>query len=118
MGPLIEFSGIARQPDEDLRIISAPGFINLPKEISDEIHVPLLFQYRGEVIPSFALQAALLWLRVPLTEVKIDIGSFIELPNHKKIPICSDLRTTLINPKANRRPAHELKRIAPCRSAA
>ena len=67
--------------------------------------MPLLFQYRGEVIPSFALQAALLWLRVPLTEVKIDIGSFIELPNGKRIPIRSD-GTAVINPNMTRRAHH------------
>jgi hypothetical protein len=101
-GDLVEFSGIAQQPDEDLRLISTPGFVNLPKEVADEIHVPLLFQYRGEVIPSFALQAALLWLRVTPAEVKIDIGSYISLPNGHKIPIRSD-GTMLINPNAANR---------------
>lgn len=104
-GDIPEFSGIGPQPDEDLRFISTLGFINLPDEITDDIHVPLLFQYRGEVIPSFALQAALLWLRVPLTEVKIDIGSFIELPNGAKIPIRSD-GTAIINPNTTRRARH------------
>src|ERR1035441_6049998 len=86
-------------------LISTLGFINLPDEIADDIHVPLLFQYRGEVIPSFALQAALLWLRIPLSEVKIDIGSFIELPTGKKIPIRSN-GTALINPITTRRARH------------
>jgi hypothetical protein len=96
-GGLIEFSGISRQPTEDLRVISALGFINLPKEVTDEIHVPLLFQYRGEVIPSFALQALLLWMRVTPGEVKIDIGSSISLPQGKKIPIGAD-GSLLVNP--------------------
>jgi hypothetical protein len=104
-GDLPEFSSIGRQPGEDLRFISTLGFINLPDEIADDIHVPLLFQYRGEVIPSFALQAALLWLRIPLSEVKIDIGSFIELPTGKKIPIRSN-GTALINPITTRRARH------------
>jgi hypothetical protein len=101
-GDIPEFSGIGQQPDEDLRLISTLGFINLPDETTDEIHVPLLFQYRGEVIPAFALHAALLWLRVPLSEVRIDIGKFIELPGGKKIPIRSD-GTAVINPNAARR---------------
>jgi hypothetical protein len=107
-GDIPEFSGIRRQPDEDLRFISTLGFINLPEEITDDIHVPLLFQYRGEVIPSFALQAALVWMRIPLSAVKIDIGarrSFIEIPNGKKIAIRSD-GTTLINPRITRRAQH------------
>ena len=104
-GDLPEFSSIGRQSGEDLRFISTPGFINLPDEIADDIHVPLLFQYRGEVIPSFALQTALLWLRISLTEVKIDLGSSIELPAGKKIPIRSD-GTALINPVTTRRARH------------
>ena len=94
---LAEFSAIGRQPNEDLRVISTLGFINLPKEVTDDVHVPLLFQYRGEVIPSFALQAILLWMRVTPAEVKIDVGSHILLPQGKKIPIRAD-GTLLINP--------------------
>ena len=104
-GDIPEFSGIGQQPDEDLRFISALGFINLPDEIEADIHVPLLFQYRGEVIPSFALQAALLWMRIPLSNVKIDIGLFIELPNGKRIPIRSD-GTAFVNPSMTRRAHH------------
>ena len=96
-GGLPEFSGIGKQPNEDLRVISTLGFINTPKEVSDDVHVPLLFQYRGEVVPSFALQALLLWMRVTPGEVKIDIGSYIYLPQGKKIPIGDD-GTILVNP--------------------
>jgi hypothetical protein len=101
-GDLPTFSGIARQPDEDIRLLGTLGFINLPGDAADEVHVPLLFNYRGEVIPSFALQAALLWMRITPTEVKIDIGSYIYLPNGKKIPIRAD-GTALINPNAVKR---------------
>ena len=104
-GDLTEFSGMGRQPDEDVRLISTLGFVNLPEEVASDLHVPLLFQYRGEVIPSFALQAALLWWRISPAEVKIDIGSFISLPNGKQIPIRSD-GTALINPNATRLARH------------
>src|SRR5216684_2834024 len=90
-GDLPEFSGIEHQPGEDVRILSTLGFINLPEETAADLHVPLLFQYRGDVIPSFALQAALLWMRLTPGEVKIDIGSAITLPNGTKIPIRSDV---------------------------
>ena len=104
-GDLAEFSGIGRQPDEDVRLISTLGFVNLPEEVANDLHVPLLFQYRGEVIPSFPLQAALLWWRISPAEVKIDIGSFIFLPNGRRIPIRSD-GTVLINPNTTRRARH------------
>ena len=104
-GDLATFSGINRQPDEDIRLLSTLGFTNLPNDVADEIHVPLLFQYRGEVIPSFALQTALVWMRIPPNEVKIDLGSYIWLPNGRKIPILPD-GSTLINPNAARRARH------------
>jgi hypothetical protein len=99
-GNLVEFSGIARQPGEDVRLISRLGFINLPGEVTDEVRAPLLFQYRGEVIPSFALEAVLLWLRITHEEVKIDIGDSIELPQGRKIPIEAD-GTVVINRNAS-----------------
>lgn len=96
-GALAEFSGIGRQPNEDLRVISTVSFTNLPNEVTDDVHVPMLFQYRGEVIPSFALQALMLWMRVTPAEVKIELGSFIHLPQGKKIPIRAD-GALLVNP--------------------
>src|SRR5438270_10570536 len=104
-GDLPEFSGIEHQPGEDVRILSTLGFINLPEESADDLHVPLLFQYRGEVIPAFALQAALFWMRLTPGEVKIDIGTAITLPNGTKIPIRSD-GTLLINPRVVQRARH------------
>lgn len=104
-GDLPAFSGISRQPGEDLRLVSTLGFVNLPDGIADDIRVPLLFQYRGEVIPSFALQAVLLWMRVTPGEVTIDIGSYIFLPQGKKIPIRTD-GTLLLNPNVAKRARH------------
>lgn len=104
-GDLIEFSGIGRQPSEELRLIATAGFTNLPDDISDAIHVPLLFRYRGEVIPSFALEAILLWLRLTPGEVSIDLGSHISLPHGRRIPIRSD-GTLLISPNASRKARH------------
>jgi hypothetical protein len=104
-GDLIEFSGIGRQPNEEMRLIATAGFTNLPDEIFDGIHVPLLFRYRGEVIPSFAFEAILLWLRVTPDEVSIDLDSHISLPHRRNIPIGSD-GTLLISPNASRKARH------------
>ena len=104
-GDLAAFSGISRQPGEDLRVVSTLGFVNMPAGVADEIRVPLLFQYRGEVIPSLALQAVLLWMRVTPGEVTIDIGSYIFLPQGKKIPIRAD-GTLLLNPNVAKRARH------------
>jgi hypothetical protein len=102
---LVDFSGIGRQPNEEIRLIATAGFTNLPDEIFDGIHVPLLFRYRGEVIPSFAFEAILLWLRVTPGEVSIDLDSHISLPHGRTIPIRSD-GTLLIFPNASRKARH------------
>lgn len=97
-GDLPEFSGIEHQPGEDVRVLSTLGFVNIPEEEADQLHVPLLFQYRGEVIPAFALQTVMQWLRTTPEEVRIDIGKAIDLPQGIKIPIRSD-GTLLVNPR-------------------
>ena len=101
-GDLAPFAGIARQPSEDLRLISTRGYTNLPDDYTSPVRVPLLFLYRGEVIPSFPLQAILLWLRVTPAEVKVVLGSHIALPHKRRIPIQAD-GTLLIDPNAGSR---------------
>ena len=108
--------GIGRQPEEDIRLIML-GFSNLPGNGADDIHMPLLFQYRGEVIPSFALQATLLWMRITPAETRLSWAHIIFLPNGKKIPIRSD-GTALINPNDNQTgPPPESERITAGRPA-
>ncbi|MEP6822734.1 MAG: hypothetical protein ABI946_10340 [Chthoniobacterales bacterium] len=104
-GNLVSFSGVTRQPNEDLRLISSPGYANLPRDITSRIRVPLLFLYRGEVIPSFPLQAVLLWEKVTPEEVKIVLGSHIALPRGRTIPISAD-GTLLIHPNTAQRTRH------------
>jgi CHASE2 domain-containing protein len=98
-GGLAEFSGVSRQPDEDIRLISTPGFLNLPTDRSNRMRVPMLFEYRGEIVPSLPLQAIMLWLRITPAEVKVQLGSRIILPNGWQIPIHRD-GTLTINPLA------------------
>ena len=105
-GYLAQFSGVKRQPDEDIRLISTPGFTNLPNGWSDRIRVPLLFEYRGEIVPSFTLHAIMLWLRLTPADVKVELGGQISLPNGWKIPLHRD-GTTTINPVA-RESVHRL----------
>jgi hypothetical protein len=98
-GDLPAFSGMSRQPDEDIRLISTPGFIPPPNEGADRVRVPMLFQYRGEIVPSFPLQAIMLWLRAAPGEVKVELGARIVLPNGWQIPIDREGRL-MTNPLA------------------
>ena len=98
-GDLPTYTGVQRQPDEDLRLVSLLGYINLSGESTTR--VPLLFNYRGEVIPAFALQAFLTWARIPMSEVQVQIGSHIALPGGRRIPIDWDGSLT-VNPNASK----------------
>ena len=106
-GALADFSGIAHESDQDLHLISTPGFINAPGGQTDRVRVPLLFLYRGEVVPAFALQAIMLWLGATPGEVKVQLGKYISLPNGWKIPIRRD-GTVIVNPAA----AKQARRLA------
>ena len=85
---------------------------------ANTFHVPLLFQYRGEVIPSFTLQALMLWLRVTPAEVKIELGSQILLPQGRKIPIRADGTVLDRSEGGEKGAADEFERIAPGRANA
>ena len=104
-GQVAQFTGIKRQPDDDIRLISTPGFTNLPGESVEHARVPMIFEYRGDVVPSFTLQAIMLWLRLTPADVKVELGSAISLPNGWKIPLHRD-GTTTINPLARYRVRH------------
>ncbi len=117
---LAEFSAIGHQPVEDVRLISTAGFVNLPNDIADDLHVPLLFRYRGEVIPSFPLEALLMWMHVAADDVKIRLGSEIALPEGRRIPIAADGTMTIaphMARKANRMSLNELLLAAQQRDA-
>lgn len=98
-GNLPEYSVVGRHAADDLRLIAAQGFTNLPDGVASKVRVPLLFLYRGEVIPSFALQAVLLWMRLTPSEVKVRLGSSIELGENRRIPIQAD-GTMYVHPEA------------------
>jgi len=98
-GNVAEYSGVARQPSDDLRLISAPGLVAPPGRQKKGIRVPMIFDYQGAIVPSFPLEAILLWLRATPADVQVQLGSQMILPNGWKIPLQGD-GTTLINPAA------------------
>jgi hypothetical protein len=102
---LPEYSAVKRQPDDDLRLISTMGFVDVPSVPGSRVRVPMLFGYRGEIVPSLPLQAIMLWLRTTPDEVRIELGSRIVLPNGWQIPIDRD-GTMTINPIAQHSVRH------------
>ena len=82
-----DFPAIETQPAEDYRLSSVTGFTNLPGASNWHRAVPLVFRYRGQIVPSFVLQAALLWEKLTLDEVVVELGSRVALGDRVDIPI-------------------------------
>ena len=85
---LREFPLVALQPSEDLRLAGTIGFFEPPTDDGKAVRrVPLVFRYRGQVVPSFVLQAAMLWFGVTPEEVTMVPGSHIALGKDIRLPV-------------------------------
>ncbi len=85
---LREFPVITAQPGEALRLAATLGFAESPEGKTGRVHrVPLVFRYGGQVVPSFVLQAAMLWFGVTPEEVVVVPGSHIALGNDLRVPV-------------------------------
>jgi len=82
-----DFSTIEAQAAEDYRLSSALGFANLPGSSNWHRAVPLLFRHRGRVVPSFVLQAVILWEKLSLDDVVVELGDRVMLGDRVEIPI-------------------------------
>jgi hypothetical protein len=81
-----EFTIVESQPGEPYRLAGALGFTNLPA-LEGGRKVPLVFRYRGAVVPSFVLQSLMLWLKLAPDEIRVVPGAFITLGDRVSVPI-------------------------------
>ncbi len=72
-----EYTVIESEPGEDIRLTAKLGFANVPPTEATAQHAPLVFRYRGQVVPSFTLEAMMLWYGVVPEDVEVRIGSAI-----------------------------------------
>lgn len=87
---LPDYGMIVRQPPEMLRLSPKLGFVNIDPETADDATaraVPLLYRCRGEVVPSLALQAAMLWYGVTPEQTVVRPGTYIDLGGRTRLPI-------------------------------
>ncbi len=82
-----EFASIEMQSDVDFRLSSATGFTNLPRPDNWHRSVPLVLRYRGQIVPTFVLQAVLLWEKATIEEVTVALGSHVAVGDRLSIPI-------------------------------
>ena len=82
-----EFTAIEQQPPEDYRLSATIGFANVPAERARYNAVPLVLRYRGQTIPSFVLQAVMLWKKLTPDEIAVEMGSHIAIGPALRVPI-------------------------------
>jgi len=81
------FTDIPEQPREDYRPTAAIGFANPPGDGNITRRIPLVFNYRGEIVPSFTLQILIQWYKLTIDDVTVEPGSRIILGNKLQVPI-------------------------------
>lgn len=85
---LREFPLVVSQPGEELRLSATLGFVESAEKAEGVVRrVPLVFRYGGQVVPSFVLQAAMLWFGVTPEEVVVVPGSYIALGKDLRVPV-------------------------------
>jgi CHASE2 domain-containing sensor protein len=82
-----EFTAIEAQAHEDFRLSSVTGFTNLPRATRFTRTVPLVFRYHGQVVPSFVLQAILMWEKLTPDDVVVEPGVAVTLAGRVPIPV-------------------------------
>jgi hypothetical protein len=87
MDAVPEYTVIEAEPEEELRLTAALGFANVPPTEATAQHAPLVFRYRGQLVPSFVLEAMMLWHGVTPEEVEVKLGSAIRLGDKLTIPV-------------------------------
>lgn len=85
LAALPDFPIVEAKAEEEFRLSSVVGFTNLPGTWHRS--VPLVMRYRGQVVPSFVLQAVVMWEKLSLDDVTVELGSHIALGDRVKIPI-------------------------------
>lgn len=84
---LPEFPMVEREPSEDFRLSVTVGFTNLPAVHERYNSAPLLFRHRGQVVPAFTLQAVMLWAKLTPDDVRVVLGSHVDLGDKLRVPI-------------------------------
>lgn len=81
------FTTVEREPIEALRLAAELGFTNVPVVKEPLRRAPLVFSYQGQIVPSFLLQALLLWFKLTPDDVRVNLGASLELGDQVSIPI-------------------------------
>jgi CHASE2 domain-containing sensor protein len=84
---LPQFSLVEEYPSEPFSLSAHIGFVNLPPAQGNVRRMPLIFLYRGQAVPSFALQAIMMWLKLTPDDVVVTVGNAIDFGGKIQVPI-------------------------------
>jgi hypothetical protein len=82
-----EFTAVESWAAENLRLTTQPGWTNLPERGGPRGWCPLVLRYRGQPVPTMALQLVMHLEKVTLDEVEVVLGSHIALGKSRSLPI-------------------------------
>ena len=91
-----EFAVVEAWTEDEYRLSTQPGWINMPEIPGLRGKCPLVFRYRGQPVPSMVLQLAMLWEKVTLDEIEVTLGSHISIGPRLRVPI-DDTGRMLVN---------------------
>lgn len=91
-----EFAVVEAWTEDEYRLSTQPGWINLPEIPGPRGKCPLVFRYRGQPVPTMVLQLAMLWEKVTLDEIEVTLGSHISIGPRLRVPI-DDTGRMLVN---------------------
>jgi CHASE2 domain-containing sensor protein len=114
---LADFPEIVAAPSARLlTLVAASGAINLAGLAGTPVRdLPLLLRSRDRVLPSFALQTLMLWLRLAPSEVSVEVGDHVQLGDALRLPINRQGRALLdarLFPQINRLSLDDLALLA------
>jgi len=82
-----DYDMIEQTPEDEIGLSAAVGFLNMRERDLNVQRAPLIFRYRGQIVPSFILQTAMHWYKVTPEEVTVVVGKEIWLNVGVRIPI-------------------------------
>ncbi len=85
---LPEFAGLGDAPAEEIAERAVLRAVHLPQDSDGHLRrIPMVMRYRGDAIPSFVLQALMLWLQLVPDQVELKIGDSVRLGDVVEVPI-------------------------------
>jgi hypothetical protein len=82
-----EFTDVTNWSREAYRILTPPGWTNLPEVSTMKTTCPLVLRYRGGLVPTLPLQSMIFWEKLTPEDIQVVLGSHIAFGERLRVPI-------------------------------